>query len=222
MALPPEQRRPATVSLQSASVTADRSDEVNEDARDIADLRSNFNALMQRYQKPIYNLVFRFLNDAEEASDITQETFISAYRARIDFRGDAKVSTWLYRIAVNHCKNRFKQRDRQREHEAHSLDENWTGAGDLDSSFTESQYLADWTNSPEVIAQSNELRSAIFRAVEALPIEYKMVLVLREMEGMNYNEIVQATGLTLETVKTRLSRARAMVRRRMEPYYYNR
>jgi RNA polymerase sigma-70 factor (ECF subfamily) len=196
-----------------------RDDDGLNNARDLTDLRSDFNALMSRYEKPIYNLVFRFLNDPEEASDLTQEAFISAYRARSDFRGDSKVSTWLYRIAVNHCKNRYKQRDRQRDHEGPSLDENWSAGPDGDGAAFESKFLADWSYSPELISQSNELMSAIYRAVEALPIDYKIVVVLREMEGMNYNEIVQATGLTLETVKTRLSRARGMLRRRLQPYF---
>jgi len=99
------------------------------------------------------------------------------------------------------------------------LDENWVGTGDGDTAAFESKFLADWSYSPELISQSNELMSAIYRAVDALPIDYKMVVVLREMEGMNYNEIVQATGLTLETVKTRLSRARGMLRRRLQPYF---
>jgi len=196
-----------------------RDDDGLNNARDLADLRNDFNALMSRYEKPIYNLVFRFLNDPEEASDLTQEAFISAYRARSDFRGDAKVSTWLYRIAVNHCKNRYKQRDRQRDHEGPSLDENWASGADGEGAAFESKFLADWSYSPELISQSNELMSAIYRAVEALPIDYTIVVVLREMEGMNYNEIVQATGLTLETVKTRLSRARGMLRRRLQPYF---
>ena len=195
-----------------------RDDDSLNNARDLVDLRGDFNALMSRYEKPIYNLIFRFLNDPEEASDLTQEAFISAYKARSDFRGDAKVSTWLYRIAVNHCKNRYKQRDRQRDHEGPSLDDNWK-SDENEGPAVESRFLADWSYSPEVISQSNELMSAIYRAVEALPIDYKIVVVLREMEGMNYNEIVQATGLTLETVKTRLSRARGMLRRRLQPYF---
>jgi RNA polymerase sigma-70 factor (ECF subfamily) len=210
-------RRPGLSSRDEA--LSARDDETVNNARDLTDLRGDFNSLMARYEKPIYNLVFRFLNDPEEASDLTQEAFISAYRARLDFRGDAKVSTWLYRIAVNHCKNRYKQRDRQRDHEGPSLDENWASAGENDGAVLESKYLADWSYSPELVSQSNELMSAINRAVDALPIDYKMVVVLREVEGMNYNEIVQTTGLTLETVKTRLSRARGMLRRRLQPYF---
>jgi RNA polymerase sigma-70 factor (ECF subfamily) len=196
-----------------------RDDDGSNNARDLTDLRTNFNALMSRYEKPIYNLILRFITDVEEAADLTQEAFISAYKARLDFRGNSKVSTWLYRIAVNHCKNRYKQRDRQREHEGPSLDEHWSSNTDGDGSISESKFLADWSYSPELISQSKELMSAVYRAVEALPIDYKVVVVLREMESMNYNEIVQATGLTLETVKTRLSRARAMLRRRLQPYF---
>jgi len=206
-------------SVARGDTLSGRDDDGLNNVRDLADLRNDFNALMARYERPIYNLVFRFLNDPEEASDLTQDAFISAYKARSDFRGDSKVSTWLYRIAVNHCKNRYKQRDRQRDHEGPSLDENWASGADGDGNVVESKFLADWSYSPELISQSNELMNAVYRAVEALPIDYKIVVVLREMEGMNYNEIVQATGLTLETVKTRLSRARGMLRRRLQPYF---
>jgi RNA polymerase sigma-70 factor (ECF subfamily) len=191
-------------------------------SRDVADLRQDFDALMGRYERPIYNAIFHLIGDPEEAGDLTQETFVSAYRARNHFRGDAKVYTWLYRIAVNHCKNRFKQRDRLREYEGVSLDGGF-GAGawgeDADHGGQESRLVADWSLSPERLLEQKELRAQIYRAVEALASEYRIVLVLREMEGLNYNEIAEVTGLTMEAVKTRLSRARAMVRRRIEPYY---
>ena len=192
-------------------------------ARDLADLRQDFDALMARYERPIYNAIFHLIGDSDEAGDLTQETFVSAYRARNHFRGDAKVYTWLYRIAVNHCKNRFKQRDRLREYEGISLDGGFGGGStwgeDSDHGQSESRLVADWSLSPERLLEQKELRAQIYRAVEALASEYRIVLVLREMEGLNYNEIAEVTGLTMEAVKTRLSRARAMVRRRIEPYY---
>lgn len=189
----------------------------DENARDLKDLRHDFDALMSRYERSIYNAVFHLIGDSEEAGDLTQETFVSAYRARESFRGDAKVYTWLYRIAVNHCKNRFKQRDRLREYEGVSLDDGF-GGQDGDGQG-ETRPVADWSLSPERLLEQKELRAQIYKAVEALASEYRIVLVLREMEGLNYNEIADVTGLTMETVKTRLSRARAMVRRRIEPYY---
>jgi RNA polymerase sigma-70 factor (ECF subfamily) len=83
----------------------------------------------------------------------------------------------------------------------------------------ESRPVADWSLSPERLLEQKELRAQIYRAVDGLASEYRIVLVLREMEGLNYSEIAEVTGLSMEAVKTRLSRARAMVRRRIEPYY---
>lgn len=187
--------------------------------RDVHDLRQDFDALMARYERSIYNAIFHLVGDADEAGDLTQETFVSAYRAREHFRGDAKVYTWLYRIAINHCKNRFKQRDRLREYEGVSLDGGFGSAWGEDAESAETRPVADWSLSPERLLEQKELRAQIFRAVEALASEYRIVLVLREVEGLNYSEIAEVTGLTMEAVKTRLSRARAMVRRRIEPYY---
>jgi RNA polymerase sigma-70 factor (ECF subfamily) len=193
----------------------------DENTRDLRDLKHDFDALMARYEHAVYNAVFHLIGDAEEAGDLTQETFVSAFRAREHFRGDAKVYTWLYRIAVNHCKNRFKQRDRLREYEGISLDGGFGGtwSEDGDHGQGESRPVADWSLSPEKLLEQKELRAQIYRAVEGLATEYRIVLVLREMEGLNYSEIAEVTGLTMEAVKTRLSRARAMVRRRIEPYY---
>ena len=222
MAFPPLRRRSGSPETPSADnqTTPNRLDGGEEDARDAHDLRHDFDALTSRYQRTIYNTVFRLIGDPEEASDLTQETFISAYRASAQFRGESRVSTWLYRIAVNHCKNRFKQRDRQKEHESFSLDDSFGSPwSERETDASESRLLADWSQSPEGVLQQKELRAMIASAVDALPTDYKLVLVLREMNGLNYNEIVEATGLTMETVKTRLSRARGMIRRRIEPYY---
>jgi RNA polymerase sigma-70 factor (ECF subfamily) len=186
--------------------------------RDVRDLKHDFNSLMARYEKPLYNVVFQWIRDPDEAMDLTQETFISAYRASANFRGEAKVYTWLYRIALNHCKNRFKQRDRQKEFEGSSLDDG-VASDSGDSSLSETRAVADWSMAPEALVEQKELRAQIYRAVDALPIEYRTVLVLREMEGLNYTDIAEVTGLSMEAVKTRLSRARGMIRRRVEPYY---
>jgi RNA polymerase sigma-70 factor (ECF subfamily) len=177
----------------------------------------DFDALVERYQKPVFNLIYQWIGDYEEATDLTQETFISAYKARDQFRGDARLYTWLYRIAHNHCKNRFKQRDRHREMEGPSLDAG-AGAEDGDEAAQSAREVPDWSFSPTRLLEQKELRAQIEKAVDGLAPEYKVVLVLREMEDLSYNEIAEVTGLTLEAVKTRLNRARAMVRQRVEPY----
>lgn len=184
-----------------------------------AELVRDFDRLVTRYEKQLFNVIFQWIGDHEEAADLTQETFLSAYRARDQFRGDAQVYTWLYRIAHNHCKNRFKQRDRLRQHEGPSLDAgvDMEGAGG-DETVSETRDVADWSGSPALLLEQKELRAQIDRAVNSLSSEYRVVLVLREIEGLSYNEIVDVTGLTLEAVKTRLNRARSMVRQRVEPF----
>ena len=174
----------------------------------------DFDALMERYEKTVFNLIFQWIGNYDDATDLTQETFLSAWKARDQFRGDARLYTWLYRIAHNHCKNRFKQRDRLREVEGPSLD---ADAGDEDGPQA-ARDVADWRFSPSRLLEQKELRALIERAIDGLAPEYKVVLVLREMEDLSYNEIVEVTGLTLEAVKTRLNRARNMVRQRVEPY----
>ena len=182
------------------------------------ELVHDFDALVERYNKPLFNVIYQWIGDYDEAADLTQETFVSAYKAREQFRGDAHVYTWLYRIAHNHCKNRFKQRDRARQAEGPSLDAGVSAEGG-DDMVAETREIADWSASPSRILEQKELRALVQRAVDSLASEYKIVLVLREMEGMSYNEIAEVTGLTMEAVKTRLNRARAMVRQRVEPYY---
>lgn len=194
--------------------------------RDAYDLANNFSELMKRYQQPVYNVALQLLGDEDEAGDITQETFISAYRARGSFRSESKVFTWLYRIAINHSKNRMKARSRTRSREAMSLDAGFdqassggSGNGEGATSLLESSVVADWSQSPGKLIEERELRGKINDAIDALAPEYKSVLVLREVEQMSYNDIADAVGLSLEAVKTRISRARAMVRRRVGPYY---
>ena len=206
--MPRERILPASPASSEQAGTAQR--------EDLALVR-DFDALYARYGKQIYNTIYQWIGDYEEAADLTQETFLSAHKAREQFRGDSKVYTWLYRIAHNHFKNRLKQRGRQREMEGPSLD---AGLGD-GAEFEENagtREIADWSFSPAQRLEQKELGAQINRAVNALAPEYRVVLILREVDGLAYSEIADATGLTLEAVKTRLNRARAMVRQKVEPY----
>ena len=199
---------------QSARPLADGSGLLRDDAALVHD----FNALYARYGERIFNSIYQRVGSREEAEDLTQETFLSAHKARDQFRGDAKVYTWLYRIAENHCKNRFKQRDRQREMEGPSLDAGTIGDADGSEGTAQTREIADWSASPAPLLEQKELQSQINRAVDSLQPAYKSVLVLRDVDGLSYNEIAEVTGLTLEAVKTRLNRARTMVRQKVEPY----
>ena len=177
------------------------------------DRRLSFEEIHKKYQDKIFNLILRIVGDRTDAEDLTQTTFINAYVAWGRFRGEARVSTWLYQIAVNNCKNRFKQRDRQREREPISLDNSIeTDSGEL------TREVADWRDAPERVLLDQELAQQIRRAVEALPPEYRTVLILQQ-EDLSYEDIARITGLTVQAVKTRLHRARNRVRQRLEPYY---
>ncbi len=180
-----------------------------------ADRNLDFDALVAKYEKKIFNVIYRFLGDYEEATDLTQETFISAFRHYDRFRGEAKVFTWLYQIARNLCINRVRQRDRQRNVRIESLDQ----SRDLDDDEGSPREIADWSQAPHQVLEEKELHQRILAAIDSLPPDYKEVVLLREFHQLSYNEIVEATGLTLENVKTRLSRARGMLRRKLEPYY---
>ena len=186
------------------------------DTKNASDSVLAFDALVAAYEKKIFNVIYRVLGDYEEAADLTQETFISAYKSFDRFRGEAKVYTWLYQIAINHCRNRLRQRGRSRALQIESLDQprEWE-----EEDSGSSRDIADLTHAPHAVLEEKELRQRILAAVESLPPDYREVVVLREIHGLSYNEIADATRLSLDNVKTRLSRARAMLRRKLEPYY---
>ena len=175
-----------------------------------------FEAIHRKYNDKIYNQILRIIGNPDDAEDLTVETFMNAHRAWDRFRGEAKVSTWLYQIAHNCCKNQFKQKDRRREREPVSLDDMIsTDGGDI------TREVADWRNAPERLLLDQEFAEQIRKAVEALPEEYRTVLILAQREDMSYEQIAQVTGLSVPAVKTRLHRARNKMRLRLEPYYRN-
>jgi RNA polymerase sigma-70 factor (ECF subfamily) len=173
-----------------------------------------FEQIHRKYQAKIFNLILRMVGDRDDAEDLTVETFVNAYRHWERFRGESRVSTWLHQIAVNNCKNRFKQRDRQRDRVPVSLDDSIeTDSGEL------SREVADWTTAPERLLMDQELAAKIQEAVDALPDEYRIVLILAERDDLSYEEIAKITDLSVPAVKTRLHRARLKMRQRLEPYY---
>jgi RNA polymerase sigma-70 factor, ECF subfamily len=175
------------------------------------DYRSeSFDDLVGQYERKVYNLIFRLVGDRDDAADLTQETFVAAFRAYPSFRGESSAYTWLCRIAINRCKNRFRDRDRQRGVEALSLEV----AVPEDSTPTPAPAGGDPARSME----QAELRKRVEVAIGRLPDDYRIVVVLRDLDGLAYQEIAEATGLSLDVVKTRLARGRAMLRRSLEPY----
>ena len=178
------------------------------------DANLDFQGLHRKYQGRVYNLILRLVGDPDDAMDLTQETFANAWRAWDRFRGDARVYTWLYQIAYNNCKNWYKTRQRRRDREMVSLDD----PVDRDSGGI-SREVPDWSAVPDSVLLAKEMQEQIRRAVDALPAEYRDILVLAQWEELPYEEIARITGLTVPAVKTRLHRARQKVRQRLEPYY---
>ena len=196
--------------MADQGVRGDRPASVTEESAPSGAVR--FDDIVTEYEKKVFNLIFRILGDYDEAADLTQETFISAFRAWDRFRGESRVYTWLYQIALNHCRNRLRQRGRARAIQVESLDQ----AVDPDGFARE---IPDESKAPHTVYEEKELNERILAAVQSLPPDYREIVVLRELKGLSYNEIVQVTGISLDNVKTRLSRARAMLRRKLEHYY---
>ena len=158
-----------------------------------------FDLLVLKYQHKIVNLVMRYVRDPELALDIAQEAFIKAYRALPRFRGDSAFYTWMYRIAVNTAKNHLAaQRRRPMDVE---LDLQDPEQYDLHAKLKE-------TDTPEGVALGNELKETVERAIAALPEDLRTAIVLRELEGMSYEEIAQTMECPVGTVRSRIFRAR--------------
>jgi RNA polymerase sigma-70 factor (ECF subfamily) len=171
-----------------------------------------FDELVDKYEKKLYNLILRHVGDPDEAADLTQDTFVNAFRGLPTFRGECKILTWLCQIALNQCKNRFRQRDRRRDWEGPSLD---APSGPDEGRLLE---IPDWKQSPERALEAKELQRQILAAIDTLAPEYRTVIVLCDLQDRTYAEIAQIVGLSLETVKTRIHRGRLMLRRKLEAY----
>ena len=169
----------------------------------------DFECLVAANYQRIYGVIYRLVGDPHEAEDLTQDTFVNAYRARDGFRGDSQVYTWLYRIAVNLTKNRLEQLSRR----PASL------SGDRPEGEDEEDALpTDPPEGPDRLAENSELGRMVAAAVLRLRPDFREVVILREYEQLSYEEIASVLGCTVQTVKTRLFRARNLLRRRLSNY----
>jgi RNA polymerase sigma-70 factor (ECF subfamily) len=174
-----------------------------------------FEEVVERHYEGVFNLALRlFGGDREEALDLTQEVFLHAFQAYDRFRGESQVFTWLYRITVNLWKNRIKQLQREREHRWEVLPE------DIEEEDEETEPF-EWEDtrlSPERMLEQKELAEAIQKAIDELPEEQRVALVLCDLEGLSYKEIAQILGCSVEAVKSRLFRARSALRKKLRPF----
>ena len=169
------------------------------------DLRA-FDLLVLKYQGRIAALVSRYVSDAGEVEDVTQEAFIKAYRALGKFRGDSAFYTWLYRIAANAAKNHLVAKGRRPGADATIQDA---------ESFDEGGMLSE-SASPEALAMGGELAGVVESALNALPDELKSALMLREFDGLSYDDIADVLGCPVGTVRSRIFRAREAVDQRVK------
>ena len=160
-----------------------------------------FNRLVLSYQEVAYNVAYRIMGEAPSAEDVTQESFISAYKSLNKFRG-GNFKAWLLRIVTNRCYDELRRYKRRPQSSLDELTED-------NESFA---FLRSQTDGPEAYQQKRELVQAIERCLQSLPDEQRIVSVLCDVEAYNYNEIAEITGASLGTVKSRISRARLKLR----------
>jgi len=170
--------------------------------------KSAFDILVRRYEHKLVNVIGRYIRDPVEVLDVAQESFIKAYRALPNFRGDSAFYTWLYRIAINTAKNHLVASSRRPPGD--DVDAQEAEQFELDSGLKE--YAT-----PERLALSNELASTIQNAIDELPEELRTAIVLRELDGLSYEEIAAAMDCPIGTVRSRIFRARDAIERRMRP-----
>src|SRR5580658_8944166 len=173
--------------------------------------RGAYDLLVLKYQHKVVKLVMRYLRDPADAEDVAQEAFIKAYRALPQFRGDSAFYTWLYRIAINTAKNALAARDRNPvsyDFDMQSGDE----SNDVVSRLKDPE-------TPEGLALTEEIRNTVNGAIEALPEDLRTAIVLRELEGLSYEEIAASMDCPVGTVRSRIFRAREAIDRRLREVF---
>ena len=171
-----------------------------------------FTELVRSYQHKVFNVVFRILNNRSEAEEVSQEVFVTVFKHIDGFRGDAKFSTWLYRIATNHARNRVKYLVRRADRSHQALED--TSDGALNDGA-----VGERMANPHEAAVANELEGIVRDGLASLNEMHRTILVLRDIEHLSYTEISQVVDLAEGTVKSRLFRARAALKEYVESRY---
>ncbi len=167
-----------------------------------------FDFLVSKYQSKIFTIIGRFVSDQAEVYDVAQETFIKAYRALPDFRGDSAFYTWIYRIAINTAKNYLTSRGRR------------PPSSDIDSQDAESYGVGVALRenaSPEKLLMRDQLQAIIFDTIDNLQQDLKQAIMLREIEGLSYEDIALKMGCPVGTVRSRIFRAREAIDEKIKP-----
>ncbi len=169
-----------------------------------------FDVMVTRYSGDIYSLLCRMTEDVEEAADLTQETFLSSIKSISSFRGDSGLRTWLFRIAINHARNRFRWWNRRQRSHSVSLD-----ATNSESESPLSERIASDELGPERETLRRERERAVVTELGNISVNYRDVIILCDIEGYSYEEIAETLGLNIGTVKSRLARGRDELRKRL-------
>ncbi len=163
----------------------------------------DFDQIVERHASFVYNVAFRMMGNPQDAEDVAQEAFISAFRAYERFRGESKVTTWLYRITVNAALMRLRKEKKARTLTQTGLDE---------------VVIPDWSDAPFRAARDSELGDRLRDGIEMLPDDFKVAVVLRDMEELSNAEAAEVIGISVPALKSRLHRGRTLLRKHLEEY----
>jgi RNA polymerase sigma-70 factor, ECF subfamily len=173
--------------------------------------KAAFTSLVRRYEDTVYKFSYKVCRDSGKAAEALQDTFINVYRKLDSFDGKSKFSTWLYSIVTNNCL--MKQRKRKLDDLLESLDDPRTNE---DGSFLE--HIAPWDETPADVLMKKEFHTILDNAIMKLPVDYRLVFVLRDLEGKSTEETAEILKISQEAAKSRLRRGRAFLRAELGPY----
>ncbi len=172
-------------------------------------------ALVSRYERRVYNLAYRMLGNKEDAEDVLQDTFLNVIRSIDGFRSRSSFSTWLYRVAANAALTKLRQRSKREKSEGEFLDQVYSVT---ESAHSDSK-LVDWSDRPAERLLDQEARQVMDEAISELPEIYRVVFVLRDVQGLPASEVAEILDLSVPAVKSRLHRARLYLRNRLSDYF---
>ena len=173
--------------------------------------RESFAQLMRLHEKQIFNFTYRMLGDEEEAEDLTQDIFVAAFKGIRKFRGEAKFSTWLYRIALNQTRNRIKYLSRR----DFFAKQNRRAQHKEESPWENPEFLPDNAPTPEQWTLTKSMAAQVQECLNQIPPQARQILVLRDVQGFSYEELSEMLSLNPGTVKSRLHRARSALQQRL-------
>jgi RNA polymerase sigma-70 factor (ECF subfamily) len=225
-AAPPDEPEPASapeeaLTPEQRAENARRAEQDRRDRHLVRRLKQGdeaaFRELVYTYQNRIFSLMLRMIGNRQEAEDLAQEVFIIVHRAIGNYRGEGRFYTWLYRVATNTCKNRIKYLKGRNFHRSLDIDE--TPQAQMPAAETGAVVtFQSQVPGPEAITEGMRMEKIVQRELEALDPDHRLLIVLRDVQGMSYQDIIKITGLQEGTLKSRLHRARLALKERLEPF----